>query len=309
MSDSEKPKSWKELRQSMNNKWPCPYILLAWICEWVWHWLRDWSFIKILERLGHLAIVVGVLFYIEGCPERQMQAEDQRKAKQYQAWQVISAAQGKPGDLGRSIALKDLHKDGIPLDGVDVSQAFLPHIVLENAQLNRANFSKANLNVAKLSKAVLQDANLSEAKLVNADLSGAFLTDANLPLANLSFSKLLEAPLFDVNASGANLRWADLSGTQLVRTILSEAKLIEANLSGAQLTEADLSGADFSGANLWNSNLRGIKHWQDIKSIKNANIMDVKNPPDGFEEWAIKNGAVRIKDEEWRKLQREKWKK
>lgn len=39
-------------------------------------------------------------------------ADDQRKAKHYQAWQAISDAQGKPGSGGRRTALEDLHKDG-----------------------------------------------------------------------------------------------------------------------------------------------------------------------------------------------------
>jgi hypothetical protein len=45
---------------------------------------------------------------------------DQRKAKQYQAWQVINAARGLSGDGGRRIAIQDLHADGASLVGVDL---------------------------------------------------------------------------------------------------------------------------------------------------------------------------------------------
>jgi hypothetical protein len=74
------------------------------------------------------------------------------------------------------------------------------------------------------------------------------------------------------------------------------------NLAGASLSHTDLDGAKLGDANLTN-----ITYWQQIKSIELANIYGVRNPPDGFIEWAIRKGAVSIEDnEEWEKLIREK---
>lgn len=116
MSDSEKPKStWQERRKKVKKKWHVPFIYIEWNCERLSDLLKQWAFLDILVRLGHLAIIVAVIFYIKGCSERNMQAENQRKAKHYQAWQVINSAIGQKSSSGRMDALQDLNKDGISL--------------------------------------------------------------------------------------------------------------------------------------------------------------------------------------------------
>ena len=82
---------------------------------------------------------------------------------------------------------------------------------------------------------------------------------------------------------------------------LSGANLYDANLANADLVGADLSGAILLEAKLVEANLANIKNWRDIKSIENANIYEVKNPPDGFIDWAKDHGAVEIEDEKERK--------
>jgi len=55
------------------------------------------------------------------------------------------------------------------------------------------------------------------------------------------------------------------------------------------------------------ADLTNIKNWRQIESIEKANIYGVKNPPDGFVEWAMENGAVSIENlAEWKKLINEK---
>lgn len=316
MSDSKKPKSWREFKQSiepkwLRQKWFVPFTWPEWILKWISYLLGQWA---LLDLCGHIArfgvlvsIIVGVCVYVMETDERQMQAKNQRKTKHYQAWQVINLAQGKTGSGGRKDALQDLHKDEINLSGVDVSQAYLPQLDLEKASLSKANFSKANLFGATLSHAVLQYANLSEADVSEANLSGALLTMANLSKTNLSHSNLFEAGLYSADVSEANLSGAKLFEANLTGANLSHAYLFEANLSRANLNEVNFYGADLSEANLWKSDLLGIKNWRDIKSIKQANIFGVENPPDGFVKWATGQGAVIIEDEkEWIKLVQEK---
>lgn len=217
--------------------------------------LKMWSLATILALISIISIFT--VFIFKERDDRRMETEDQRKAKHYQAWQVIFAAQGKPGGGGRIDALQDLNRDGVSLAGVDLSKAHLPKLNLENADLLRANLTEAALWEANLAKANLEGANLAKAVLVDANLAGAWFRGANL----------------------------------------TEAILVDANLTGARLDSANLTGAD----------LRNIRGWQSIKSIELANIYDVKNPPDGFIEWAQEHGAVLIEDdEEWKKLLREK---
>jgi hypothetical protein len=233
-----------------------PFVYVEWKCEQLSILLEQWAFLEILGHAGRLSIIVAVIFYFA-------ESRDRQKAKHYQAWQVINSAQGKPGSGGRIDALQDLHKDGVSLDGVDISNANLDELNLVNAMLNNANLSGADLYKANLSVAYLIRANL---------------TSANLDYANLSDT------FFDY----ANLFGADLSG----------AYLLSATLPRANLNNANLSRADFRLANLSGANLMNIRNWQEIKDIENANVYGVKNSPVGFIEWAKEHGAVSIESHE-----------
>lgn len=279
MNDTEKPKmflqecfekafnSWRDRRKKIKRRWQIPFIFPEWICEEVLKFLKRWALLDILGLAGRFTVLVAVIFYIVGCHERQRQAENQRKTKQYQAWQVISAAQGKPGDLGRKIALQDLNRDGISLAGVDISNATLKILNLENADLSEAI----------LSEAILIDANFSGANLFRADLYDADLHKVNLSDAYLVLATLDKAYLTFADLHNANLKYADLS----------DADLRYADLSGAILTQ--------------------IKNWERIIEINNAYIHGVKDPPKGFVEWATEHGAFsNANREEWEKLKRQK---
>ena len=109
-------------------------------------------------------------------------------------------------------ALKDLHREGISLAGVDISKAHLLELKLENAYLRDANFAGAILPRANLSGAELWSANLSGADLREANLTGAYIGEANLT----------EADLRDANLTGAalprsNLR--DIKNWQRIQSI------------------------------------------------------------------------------------------
>ena len=245
MSDSEKPKSWKEHKKIIMHKLAALCALIDRKFEPASGCLEQCAILDILGYAGRLTFLVAVIFYIWGC-------EDRRKEKHYQAWQVINSAQGKTGSGGRMDALQDLNGDDVSLAGVDISNATLRGINLEHANLRDAN------------------------------LSGAHLYEANLSRTHLYKAKLLGVYLYE----------ADLSGADLYDTNLAEAELRLANLTGA---------------NLGRANLTNIKGWQQIKSIRNANIYGVKNPPDGFIEWAIEHSAVNIENrEEWEKFISEK---
>jgi len=265
MSDSEKPKS---------SRWGIIInycISIDRKCKSIEQHLGQCAILNILGHAGRpiafLSIIVLMLSYMLGVDERRMQAENQRKAKHYQAWQVISAAHGKTGSGGRKDALQDLHNDGISLAGVDISKAYLPRLKLENADLSEANFSNAILYEANLSETNFRLAILCDTDLHDADLSDTNLQNTNLYKAHLTFADM----------SGADLKYADLSDTDLWFS----------DLSGAILTD--------------------IKGWQNINDISNAYIHGVKDPPKGFVEWAIEHGAFsNANREEWEKLKRKK---
>ncbi|MCP4607584.1 MAG: pentapeptide repeat-containing protein [Planctomycetes bacterium] len=314
MSDTEKPKSWQERRRTIKHKWLIAFIFSEWLCERISYLLEQWAFLDILGHVGRLTILIAVIFYFMEADERrlqstslQMQVENlglqlrnQKKAEHYQAWQVINTAQGKPGSGGRIDALQDLNKDGISLANIDLSLANLQSIDLKKAILTNANLTEVNLTGADFRGANLIGADLSRADLTNTNLTSAYLQGANLSEATLTENTTLPKYLFDVKLCGVDLTGADLSSAILIEADLTRANLTYANLAGAHLIEADLSSANLAGTNLSGANIHMVNFVE--ANFVGANIHSVKNPPDGFIEWAKKYGAVSIENEDdWKK--------
>jgi hypothetical protein len=101
----------------------------------------------------------------------------------------------------------------------------------------------------------LQDANLVGVTLNDAHLGGARLEGANLRYANLMGANLAGANLGEADLHEAVLERADLHGALLDNATLTYATIKEANLKGARLYHADLTGADLTGADLTRANL------------------------------------------------------
>jgi hypothetical protein len=142
----------------------------------------------------------------------------------------------------------------------------------------------------------LQELNADRVALVGVDISGAFLQGlhlqrGNLSRANLNAADLRNAVLVGTDLSDANLRFANFRECNCARTSLRGATLDDADFYGANLTAADLATATFENTDLSNADLRDIRG-QQIGSVKTTNIAGVRNAPDGFIAWALRNGAI-----------------
>jgi hypothetical protein len=142
----------------------------------------------------------------------------------------------------------------------------------------------------------LQELNADKVPLVGVDVSSAFLQGLNLKNANLLRSDFSSADLRNSNLAGvdftlANLNSANLRGAKLDGAKCSQTDLRNADLEGSSLVGADLNGATLDDADLRGADLRDAT-WQQLKSVKGANVAGLKNAPSGFVEWALKNGAV-----------------
>ena len=142
----------------------------------------------------------------------------------------------------------------------------------------------------------LQELNEDRVPLVGIDVSSAFLQGVQLRRANLLRSDFSSADVRNGDLSDANLTLSNLDSINLREAKLDHAQLVQANLKDSDLTGASLVGVNLSGAtlddaDLRNTNLQDAK-WQQIRSIKGANIAGVKNAPAGFVNWSLKNGAV-----------------
>jgi len=142
----------------------------------------------------------------------------------------------------------------------------------------------------------LQELDQDGVPLVGVDVSGAFLQGIRLPNA-----RLLRADLNAVDARNSDFQAADLTSANLHSGNFRESNFSGANLRGADLGDADFCSAKLSGAvldeatldtaDLGNTDLSNVK-WQHIKSLKGANIRQVRNAPEGFIKWATQHGAV-----------------
>jgi hypothetical protein len=142
----------------------------------------------------------------------------------------------------------------------------------------------------------LQELNADRVPLVGVDVSSAFLQGLNLSKADLMRSDFSSADLRNSNLAGVDFTLADLNSANLRGATLDGAKFVEADLRNSDLMGASLVGADLTGARLDDADLRGTDlkdaKWQQVKSVKGANVAGVKNAPAGFVDWALKNGAV-----------------
>ncbi|HKD62244.1 MAG TPA: pentapeptide repeat-containing protein [Terracidiphilus sp.] len=238
---TRRPAEWNVVQREAKHRWMLPLRRFEWWFEWAAYGLGRWSFLEVLEYLGSLSVLVGVIFYFS-------ETGDRIKQRHYQAWQVINTAQGKGGSGGRIEALQELNADKVPLVGVDASSAFLQGIRLDHANLLRADLSAADLRACSFRFADLTYSDLHSANFRGCDMENAVLTNANM------------------------------SNADLVGSDLSNAKLENVNISSADLRTANLQAID----------------WKKIADIRSANIAEVKNAPEGFRDWALKNGAIEI---------------
>jgi hypothetical protein len=148
----------------------------------------------------------------------------------------------------------------------------------------------------------LQELNDDRVPLIGVEATNAYLEGmrlekaearrANFSNSDLRRANLTRASLDDTDFHWANLRGADLRESNLTGSQLDDADLVGANLAGANLAQASLDRADLSGVDLDH-----VRNWQAIKAIGKANILGVRNAPDGFVAWARKMGAIEIKSD------------
>jgi Pentapeptide repeats (9 copies) len=218
-----RPEPWAGQRAQAKHVWLIPVFALEWGWRWLAFLLSGWAFLEVLEYFGTLSLLFAAVSYFA-------ESNDRIKQKHYQAWQVINSAQGKGGSGGRIDALEELHQDGVPLVGVDVSDAFLRGVNLNAANLLHANFRSADIRDGSFVGSRLEYADLTSANLRHADLQ-----TADLQNANLEDGDLFGADLAHTNLTGALLGKADLRNTDLLGINWQEiAEIKLANVFGVK---------------------------------------------------------------------------
>lgn len=148
----------------------------------------------------------------------------------------------------------------------------------------------------------LQELNADKVPLVGVDVSSAFLQGVDLHGANLMRSNFSAADLRNSNFTSVDFTFSNLNSANLRNAHLEHAKFLQTDMSNVDLTGSNLDGADFSGATLDNADLSDADlrdvTWQHIKSLKGANLYQIRDAPSGFVAWAMNHGAVDSADAE-----------
>jgi len=267
-------------------------------------WLTNWAFIKILDAISKLGVLIAVIAFLVEIPTRKERIQTERKRAHFDYWQAIdaAAAAGISTSYARKIALENLASDGATLRNLDAPESELRRINLTGADLVGANLTGTDLTGAILDKADLSKASLYRARLYGASLLDARLDSTNLreilydeqtcfpedfdakkvgayliaPYVSLQGVQLPKAVLWNVDLQGANLQEADFSGARFHGAMLKDVNFQGANLQGARFRSANLEGANLKEANIQSADFDGTKgltveqirtayHWKEAK--------------------------------------------
>jgi uncharacterized protein YjbI with pentapeptide repeats len=268
-----RPLSWRKRKAKIryNRRWTKPFVAVEWGLEWAVYEMKNWALLEFLQLITAFSVLIGLVTFLHG---RKDQIAHQRKATHYQAWQVINSAYDQPGSGGRIDALQDLASDGVSLETVDLSHAWLQELALPGANLRRAALDSTDLWGGYLVGVDFSDATMIHVRLARANLCGATLERATLTgRPDLSHGEFRNAHLSEVNLDRVRGVAMDFSGADLAAAYLANSYL-NGFFGGADLSYADLRGADLtdseglreaimSGANVYGAQFRdaGTRKW------------------------------------------------
>jgi uncharacterized protein YjbI with pentapeptide repeats len=253
-------------------------------------WLEGSAFLKVLDSLSKLGLLIAIIAFLREIPKWEERAEATANQRRFDYWKTIDAANlaresshnGQFTSHALKIALENLtqeiDKEGRPLKigPINVSGADLTGIHLENANFYVVGFRDANLSGAIFCKATLDKAYFQRSRLFGANFSGAIFHN-QVVFRHAIYNDETKFPDgFDPVAARA-YRIApntDLEGAVLIEAMLWDAQLEEANLQHADLRRA-LLGGNLRRAKLQNADLSGAKMGDanfESAILQNANL-------------------------------------
>ena len=168
-----------------------------WIAKLEQHW-----FVRLGEILGKLTVFVALFLWIG-------EAGDRRIQQQHRAWGVLIAATGLAGNYGRIRALEELNREGVRLDGVNLSNGLLPELKLDNANMSEVDFTHADI-----SRASFRQSDLKRADFSNSDVKGVDFSNAGLQCALFCGADMRPDRDSPVILAGSDVGYADFSNAK-----------------------------------------------------------------------------------------------
>ncbi|MBZ0257920.1 pentapeptide repeat-containing protein [bacterium] len=172
---------------------------------------------------------------------------------------------------------------------------YVSEINLDNVNLSYHSFNSLYAKKLFISGSILQHCSfrntlVGDLKFFDCELHNSIFNDSKITKFNFGGSR----------AVGVEFKRCDLEDSDFSSAELFLAQFSNSNLKRSILFNAELKNANFEFADLRYSNWESARNSTLIKSISGANLYGIKNPPDGFVNWATNQGAVLLeKDREW----------
>jgi uncharacterized protein YjbI with pentapeptide repeats len=319
MNNNPKRKTISLLWETLREEWQIWIVITAFLgitllfSNQVAEPLTNSAFVKVLDALGKLGVLVAVIAFLREIPKWEERAVEEAKRRQFEYWKAIDAARaGARWDDGRffssalRIALESLAQERdtagnpIKLRNADAAGANLEAINLENADLHVCDFSLADLSLANFRNTKFYQCDLKRARLFGTDFQGADFREVHLRFALYNEEtrfpdgfdpddamaykiapdvSLRGAMLKNATLRSANLEKADLQAANLSIAIIRGGNWKYVNLQDANLAGARAADIDLRWSNLQNANLQGAR-LQDAKldgaDLRGANLRDAK---------------------------------
>ena len=178
-------------------------------------WLEKHWFIRTLDSLAKLGIVIAVISWGIDLSDQKEQREITKRLAVYQAHEVLALSHFR-SSTAAGMALEDLVKARQDLYGMDLTT-----LAVSNVDLSDANFSETDFGESKFKNVKFVNTNFSGAELTSTVFRNVDMTGANLQGAYLE---------------GADLRGARyLTSAQLAQAILCKNTKLPDELSDAKL--------------------------------------------------------------------------
>ncbi|NTW50849.1 MAG: pentapeptide repeat-containing protein [Chlorobiales bacterium] len=271
--------------------------------------LDNSGFLKTLDSLSKLGIILAVIAFLRGIPKWKEQVEEEAKKRRFEYWKAVDAAytarensrDGRFFSHALRIALeslaqeKDIHGKPFEIGPFDVDHADLKGINLGNSHLCVAGFRDTNLSEANFSHTILDKAYFQRARLFGVDFQNAkFLNTIVFRHALYDDATRFPEGFDPVIAHAYRIApKADLRGAMLFKAMLWDSQLEGANLSEANL-ELAILGGNLCCANFQNANLQGVKAGQS--NFEQANFQHTSLCEAGFSFSNLQHADLRDAD-------------
>ena len=81
--------------------------------------VKSLAFFELLEYLGRLTVLIGIITFITGVPQRNQQAQNEKDALIFEAWKIIKTAENDRSGVV-ALAVKRLFEQEFPLKGLSI---------------------------------------------------------------------------------------------------------------------------------------------------------------------------------------------